>query len=843
MGCHPMLQYLHQRAVPKTALLLQERGTHYDTMSNSNTQETEQITTFNDDVTVISTTYDHVVPTTSKPGAYAHDHDESRIHTVMDVLSRPQVVARFTVTPTATEPSFTSDVPLLHESTYPSAFFSSSADVVRKLTGFSYLRATVCFRLIVSASPFHSGIFWFFSDYFRTALRTADHTRVSAHMAAITCLNGVEFNINTMSAAELRVPYVSPYSAWNLITPKFDTITASMVALSPTFGPGDLGFTLYSWLEDITVSIPTSVPMSNSWISSAMRAKTRFTGMTRSELLTLIDDAEAHGLLEAQVGEAAAVNRDISNAAYKVAGVVNIFNKIPILSSFLTPVKWFTDAFANAAYYLGYAKPTTTGATKEVLTRPGVHMSHALGQDNSISLSTSPANQVAHAANLFPTELDEMSYNFLATKKPLLRVKPWLKADLADHTIDTGLLNPYQFANVGGGALFCAPFSYLALQHKYWRGNFDFRFKVAKTAFHSGKLQFYFTPSSNSQTLSINSHYNIIWDLKDSDTLEISIPYTANREFLLTVDNPTLPSSYFGTWGLRVHTPLVAPETVAQTIHVLTFVSMSDSIFAVPCFRYIAQRPTTVLTTQSEPDEAQVGMLDKDDPCTTRDDSDCHCPMLFDKKTGSLQPTVVCIGEHVCSLRAMTRRSTPDMSFAANNNQAYRISPHYLNPRNRLDLLAQVSSLYRFQRGSIRHKFFNFGLTTAGLPNGTFYVQRYQPSMDVYDYHPAPVNGLGVSVDSPCVMQCTASNHVLEVSYPFAQATPFLINGLPINGEQPNTYVFGTSVTAKFTCCTSAGDDHTFAGFQGIPPMVYQNANLVMHTATRATSSVTTNPS
>jgi hypothetical protein len=117
------------------------------------TQDTQQVTTFADD----STLMEYTKPMICKDLQWIAMGDEAKMHSIKDILSRPVLIKQGEFISTPGSPELGG-----FKFKFPDIILQKSPNVVAKLNYFTYLRANVCVRILINATPFMSGRYWMF---------------------------------------------------------------------------------------------------------------------------------------------------------------------------------------------------------------------------------------------------------------------------------------------------------------------------------------------------------------------------------------------------------------------------------------------------------------------------------------------------------------------------------------------------------------------------------------------------------------------------------------------------------------------------------------------------------
>nr|QRQ90168.1 MAG: hypothetical protein 2 [Riboviria sp.] len=157
----------------------------------------------------------------------------------------------------------------------------------------------------------------------------------------------------------------------------------------------------------------------------------------------------------------------------------------------------------------------------------------------------------------------------------------------------------------------------LANLFKKWRGGITYRFRAVKTRFHSVRVRVWFSAGSSSQNLvNRDSVYSKIVDLEVENSFTMEIPYIHPFNWLNTQGGATS----LGLIGVDVENPMVAPETVADSIDIVVdrFAS-EDFKFSLPTsMNYFPFNPTVrpanrkpKVTPKIEPQPVSIIIPDK----------------------------------------------------------------------------------------------------------------------------------------------------------------------------------------------------------------------------------------
>lgn len=539
---------------------------------------------------------------------------------------------------------------------FPDVIFQTSANVVKKLDYFTFFRANVKIRVIFNATPFMSGRYWLFFAPFDVV---SNRGAMLDNLPNCTGFPGVEVDISSNDPVELKIPYCSPLSHFNLLDSHSNMGEFYIVPINPIqsgLSPLAIGatFTIFAWFEDIELAMPTS----------------RVTTVP--------------AVWQAQIGGASEEHQvtsgpPISGVANAIAGAATILGDIPVLGPWIRPVEWVSRAVAGVASTFGWNKPTNLDKNMPVINVPAKGYTHADGIDMSSKLCAMPDNGLTYDSGIFSTEVDEMDIGYVCSKSCIFRSGlAWNLSQPSDTILHRNAVAPGLVQ--GHSPMSPTTLAYVASMFQQWRGGLKFRLTAAKTAFHTGRLRItyhpgvYLSDSSASGTVPDNA-YNWIFDLSMSSEIEFEIPYVSNVPWK-EVKLATYPDSQWnqekystGTITISILNELRrASDSVADNVPLNMWISGSDDIsFAMPDFaKYIVREPATAALAADEPDEdeaestavwkaqmfnATTNAIEHNEQVTST------CSSLF--PASSMSKTTaeeLCIGEKITSLRQLIKR-------------------------------------------------------------------------------------------------------------------------------------------------------------------------------------------
>jgi len=193
----------------------------------------------------------------------------------------------------------------------PWALFFDNDLVAEKMRNFAYIRGKLRIKVTISATPFHYGLLLFSYLPMPTTDDSLDPT-VADSLTLLSQRQHIFVNPTESSGGEMTLPFYWPKNYLNI--PKRDVdemgflILKSMVDLknvnvSGATGASDVTYSIYAWMEDVEMILPTS---SEAVITPPVRAFTR--------------EADEYGV--------------VSKPASVVANVASKLASVPVIGSY-----------------------------------------------------------------------------------------------------------------------------------------------------------------------------------------------------------------------------------------------------------------------------------------------------------------------------------------------------------------------------------------------------------------------------------------------------------------------------------------------------------------------------
>jgi len=449
-----------------------------------------------------------------------------------------------------------------------------------KIAGIYTFRATLRVRLNVNAMQFQLGayIVAFLPTAGMQVGNAAETDFILAHRFSkieITQLQHVVLDVNRDTEVELVIPWKSTYNSFIVDSASAGYSNPGYVFMYPyvplasgATGSNTAGYTLWAYYDDIELGTVTYPQMDNA----ISRRGGRSDFMTRE-----------------QKGGA------VSDTLDMVGSIAGGLSNVPLLSTIAAPIEGIANLASGFARMFGFSKPNTLNEnTTRIVRAYFPSMANVDGKDVCDSMALWEGNHVSLAPEVFGTEIDEMSFDFLTSISTWYTTVTWTTGNATDTSLLTIGVNP-AVGEIGqsDGAVTLysmSPLAYITRFFVFWRGDLKYRFKIISTAFHTGRLLFTFEPYFYAKTPGVTNTatsayvYRQVIDLREKREIEVTVPWVCYQSWLQSNKN-------MGQVKLLVLDPLVCPASVSTSIYIIVEIlggenmkfSCPQSMTLMPC--------------------------------------------------------------------------------------------------------------------------------------------------------------------------------------------------------------------------------------------------------------------
>lgn len=434
-----------------------------------------------------------------------------------------------------------------------------------KLRGFYGLRATLCVRLDLNATPYHAGRLRlsYYPNYSENPRKGSAHV---SNFIPVSQLPGVDIEANETSVV-LRIPYLSVLQFIELTGPFNDWGRVYVHVASPlSTGPDNaqsVNYRVWTWMEDVELFGQTPTVLTQ--------------GPSRRKAVP--SDKEV---------------RPISTFFSELSTFAGRITSIPLVGAYAGTVSWASAALSGAASAFGWSKPVAPMEVSRVYQNPAQSFPQGNAIDTAIPMSLESSAKLRPLTEFSPDGQDEMSIAYIKSQYGYLESFQLGTATQPGDQIWQKELKPIDLQLVlAPDEVYKTPVSYLTEMFRFYRGGLKWMFKVAKTGFHRGQIAITYVPGPCPPGITLDDTayaYREIYDLATGNFVCVETPWMVPLEYLRA-------DTGFGRIFVHCVNPLQAPETVATSVTFDVYVAGANDLeVGAPCEpRYIpvfTQGPT-----------------------------------------------------------------------------------------------------------------------------------------------------------------------------------------------------------------------------------------------------------
>jgi len=524
---------------------------------------------------------------------------------IRSILSRPTFMENLTWTAASATGTYLASYKVPTDILYYSGIKQA------KINYNTFLNCTSVFRIEASPMQFQAGRLYMCYEPYYTGRGSR---RVNAtYLPQMTALHGISYDPAKPAPVELRIPFASIVSEYDLPMGQLEQGRLHLLVMSPLNSAsttGSVTVSVQAWLEDAELSVPTS--------------KTYSSGPARSGAAVHSPDL-AHGEpMQFQSSEAGMANKHVySTALSRISRVATLLGHFPVLASVANPVAHFSNLASKVAAYFGFCKPPDVSAPTKITSHNRAPWTNGDGALPVVKLAQSCENAVDQTQSYFHNPIDEMDISYIVSNLVALNQWSWTTADAVGKMVTVIPVHPGLSTEVGTkgtytfGSYTTTPLGFVSTMFKYWAGSIKYKLEAVSTPFHAGRLVVAYFPDYNPlaplNITEIGNQYSVVWDISDSSELLFEVPYLNNVPYLnCFIDdqyNTALVNAETTGTGPRnrirkvmngaivvfVLNQLVAPSAAADSVSIINWIGGGEDIcFAEPTLG--AYKPSAAFT-------------------------------------------------------------------------------------------------------------------------------------------------------------------------------------------------------------------------------------------------------
>jgi hypothetical protein len=378
--------------------------------------------------------------------------------------------------------------------------------IVNRVNNFKLLRGTLCFKIVVSGTPFHYGrAIACYQPLHRYDTVSDFNTLTQEPLVRMTSLPKVFIDPSDSSGGYMELPFFYHRDYVNIT--KREWINLGNIFLR-TLNPlkhanganNDVTVTTFAWMKDVELAAATSID------STALQPQ-----------MGEIDEANSGGV--------------ISGPATKVAGVAAKLGTVPYLAPYANATEMAAKGVAGMAKLFGMSRPPQTKNVEPYKPEAVSSMALTTVPDRSAKLTVDDKQEMSIDPRISGTSsnVDPLSIQNIVSHESWFDTFTWAVGDNTETFLWNCRVNPMIWREGAGGTIYLTSLAYAALPFNSWSGSIEFRVQVVCSKMHNGKLRINYDPNYNSvvagdATLSqYLTSYSKIIDLRYFNDCTISI--------------------------------------------------------------------------------------------------------------------------------------------------------------------------------------------------------------------------------------------------------------------------------------------------------------------------------
>lgn len=458
----------------------------------------------------------------------------------------------------------------------PWYLYLNNSVIKQKLTNYAYLRAKLCLKFVVNATPFHFGCLRVAYEPNTNVANTGSRSSVirtnptsdTYLLTPLSQLPGVWLHPADNSGGHLELPFFKATNWLPLQTAaEAKTMGALKYYIAAVLGAASasastaITIDTFAWLEDVELSAATAE-------------------------LTLQGKDEYDG--------------PVSSVASAVASVSKRLETAPVIGKFARATTIGAGAIADIASMFGFTNVPVIDSYKPMMNMAAPPL--ATGEIGApiVKLTLDPKQELSVDPSLHGIGSDdEMAISTIAQKSSVLTVIGWSTGDTVGYVMFTSRVSPMLMGRqdildaglvARSTRVYHTPMSYVGMLFQHWRGDIIYDFEVICTKFHKGRIKISWDPvgTAGGTALPENVVYTTILDIGETNKVSLRVPFHSAYAFCrmrgIAADNwnpgnnlPSSPQYDNGVLNVAVLTPLISPVS-PQNLNIIVTVRAAPNL-------------------------------------------------------------------------------------------------------------------------------------------------------------------------------------------------------------------------------------------------------------------------
>lgn len=761
------------------------------------------------------------------------DQGQNDILSIGEFLSRPVQIANFQLSSS-----------IYFNGSYNIWDLWSQVPSVRaKLRNFAYFKGDLNVQISLSGMPFHYGRMLVSYQPLNTQNKNlAEHQANLATASAWNMLfnnylsqapGSVTMDVRDNQPVTIHCPFICPKPMLRLFNHSSSAISAATSyddfidmggvyfhTLNPigsvSTTPSDVYCFIYAWASDVELGTSTATQ------------------------IAITTESKKGKKDEREVGP-------VEHYSSGVANFLGHLSKVPYIGNFALASQMIAKGISGISSIFGWSKPTLIKQPLYVKNVGFQNGANTIGYDTNYKITLDPKQEIT-IDSTFLCDEDDMIVDKISGVETFITTFDWKVTDSimvspifecgVTPMIGTYIVNTTSVVYTQPSAM-----QFAATPFSFWRGTIRFRFEVVCSAFHRGKIGFFYEPNIAQATLitaqqAMNKQFFKIIDIQETQTIEFDIGWAQTRAWARILDE-----------GVKTYTPNFAPSIADDYdgwngfIGVIPFTllqSPDDSNVTINMYVSCDDLMVNYVTSKYFPDFRSVYTASQ------KGTSNVPVPRM-ELNQSSAETQTICLdffGERPVSFRSLLKRyvTTAISTFGASvvtpgairgTHSMMPISnPNYGNTNTLAyrTLLTYLLYGYVGYRGGVRKRIRVYSDYTS-QPLDQFRVSLVDADNLVNTYTSAADGNYQVSLEIGTVTMTPDSNAGVEVELPYYSINLFNLafNDDPVGG---GNYLFYQGWMSAYTFSldthgnvaaggviedTAVSDDFSLMRFQGAP--------------------------
>jgi hypothetical protein len=398
-----------------------------------------------------------------------------------------------------------------------SAFFQNSR-VSNRISNYNKLRADLHVKVVMTGSPFHFGKalmsyhpLHVYDDFEDIHFLGSDVPRLINWSQRPSIM----LEAGGSAGGSMILPYV--HFAQNLSIPAGEWQTMGRVNINSytllkhaNGGTNPVEISIFVWATNVHLSVPTSAPPF---------------GLTPQS-----------GTMDSQVNDE--YNGMVSGPAAIVAHMAGKLKNAPYIGKYAMATQTIANSVGAIARLFGFSRPIYPEQAEptQVVPIPNTCNTNVHDAATKLTLDVKQETTIDPSVVGLPGT-DEMSLMTFFQRESYITQFPWAVQAGAETILWSTLVTPIMMDNSdldGQLAYRMTSLCYGSLPFHYWRGSLIYRFVVACSPYHKGKLTVRYEPRGfpDQAAPEYNVNYTHVLDIEESTDFEIKVGWTHTLPYL-----------------------------------------------------------------------------------------------------------------------------------------------------------------------------------------------------------------------------------------------------------------------------------------------------------------------